>query len=51
MKTNSLVLFSDGTECDYCGNLVLTTLGLDYKANDRMFCCKECSDDYEELEE
>jgi|GEM_PF-6856376 len=41
-----LTRFSDGTLCYYCGNLILTALGLDYKENGRVFCCKECADDY-----
>jgi len=40
-----LTRFSDAI-CDYCGNLILTALGLDYKENGRVFCCKECADDY-----
>jgi hypothetical protein len=46
MKTNVDTKFSDGTICDYCGNLVLTKLGLNYKVDEKDFCCKECADDY-----
>lgn len=38
--------FSDGTICEYCNNLVLTKVGLEYVDNGKMFCCKECADDY-----
>jgi predicted metal-binding protein len=41
-----LTRFSDGTICDYCGNLILTELGINYKENGRVFCCKECADDF-----
>lgn len=44
-----LTRFSDGTICDYCGNTVLTTLGLDYAEHGNIFCCKECSDDFNRL--
>lgn len=41
-----LTRFSDGTICDYCGNLILTALGFYYEENSKVFCCKECADDY-----
>lgn len=41
-----LTRFSDGTICDYCGNLILTTLGFYYEENSKVFCSKECADDY-----
>ena len=41
-----LTRFSDGTICDYCGNLILTVLGLYYEENNKIFCSKECADDY-----
>lgn len=46
MKTNGDTKFSDGTICDYCSNLVLTKLGLNYEEDRNDFCCKECADDY-----
>ena len=43
--------FSNGTVCDYCGNLILTALGLDYKENEKVFCCKDCADDFKKSAE
>ena len=37
---------SDGTICDYCGNLVLTKIELEYVEDGHIFCCKECADDF-----
>ncbi|MDR4318723.1 Uncharacterised protein [Niallia circulans] len=43
--------FSDGTKCEYCKSEVLTLLGLDYKQYGKVFCCKECADDYKKTNE
>lgn len=41
--------FSDGTICEYCGNLIMTKLGFNYVENGKNFCCKECADDYKNM--
>lgn len=48
MKTNGETRFSDGTCCDYCGNLILTKIGIDnyIKEKNNDFCCEECFNDY-----
>lgn len=41
-----IIHFSDGTTCDFCGRYVLTALGFDFGFDGKIFCCKECADDY-----